>query len=200
MTGASLLQWLFAGAPSDIELLRPRRAVPRASWLLLALGLALLAVSLARTLAPWERHAQLLAERAALEAELDHALGAPATRPLLHRSTGSEREVRAQAQALVHELRRPWRELFDRLEASMTPGVHIVQLSVDPRFESLQVTAESAEFPAIVRYTQRLTAAAPVRGVSMTHHEWRDAPGARVVDASMTAQLETPAGAGAESR
>jgi len=27
MTGASLLQWLFTGAPSDIELLRPRRTV-----------------------------------------------------------------------------------------------------------------------------------------------------------------------------
>jgi hypothetical protein len=87
------------------------------------------------------------------------------------------------------ELHRPWHALFDALEAADTDGVNLVQLNIEPRFATLQLVAESRDLDKLVRYSQRLAGSGPIRTMTMTHHEWRDALGAHVVSAAMQGEL-----------
>ena len=196
MSPHAVFSHLLPVRPVTIELLRPRRPVPPASWLLLAAGIAMFAGSAALLAPSLEERMRLGEQRASLEHRLDALQGAGPSLPLVRRSAALERDLQSQAQSVVLELHRPWHRLFDHLEGTMTPGVNIVQLDVESRFEEIQLVAESRDFPDLVRYTQRLASAPPVHSVGMTHHEWRDAAGSRVVDATMVARID----AGGEPR
>ena len=82
--------------------------------------------------------------------------------------------------------------------------MHLIQLGVEPRFTKVQLVVEGRTLDTLVRFSQRLTnegplGAGPIRTMTMTHDEWRDALGAHVVSASMQGELSAsgaaPAGA-----
>ncbi|HXY21480.1 MAG TPA: hypothetical protein VEI29_02260 [Burkholderiaceae bacterium] len=171
--------------PYEVELLRPARRVSPLAWIFfVAGGFALIAAALACKPA-WDRQTQLAQHRAEIESELARfGLGAPAAA-----SGTKEQTNKDEANALIAELRRPWHELFDQIEAANNKDVHLVQLNIEPRFSTLQLVAEARDLDKLVRFTQRLSGTGPVRTMTMTHHEWHDGLGAHVVRASMEGEL-----------
>lgn len=200
-----LARSLLRVRPHELELLRPRRPVAPLAWLLLALGMASLGAA-ALDLAPaWRRAGELEREQAELAARLDRLAAAQAAQSRLARRSAGKDDGVAEAQALVDELARPWHALFDQLESADSDGVHLEQVGVESRFATLQLVAESRDLGKLVQFSQRLSdgavrdgAAGPIHGVTMTHHEWRDALGAHVVSAAMQGRL--PGSAGSTAR
>jgi hypothetical protein len=181
--------------PHEVELLRPAaRAVPLA-WALFACGAAALAAAAWACQPGWDRQAELAQQRQQLEAALGRAGVAPGAAS--HRTVGKG-EALDEARAIVIELHRPWHELFDALETADADGVNLIQINVEPRFASLQLVAESRDLDKLVRFSQKLAGSGPIRSMTMTHHEWRDALGAHVVSAAMQGELAgaTPGSAG----
>jgi len=110
---------------------------------------------------------------------------------------GAEQSESAEALLLQAEIHRPWHELFGQLASTLSAegdGVHIVQLGIDARFETLQLVAEGRELDKLVRFAQHLSGKGPIRSMTMTHHEWRDTMGAHVVSASMIGQISREPG------
>jgi len=173
--------------PYEVELLRPARRASPLAWILFFAGaFALTAAALACKPA-WDRQTQLAQQRDAIERELARfGVGARAE------ATGTkELANKDEANALIAQLRRPWHELLDQIEAADDKDVHLIQLNIDPRFATLQLVAEARDLDKLVRLTQRLSGAGPVRTMTMTHHEWHDGLGAHVVRASMEGELAT---------
>jgi len=171
--------------PYEVELLRPVRRVSPLAWIVFAVGGLALATAVLACRPAWDRQAQLAQRRAEIENELARfGVGAP-------RATSSSKEqaTKDEAIALITELRRPWHELFDQIEAADNKDVHLVQLNIEPRFATLQLVVEARDLDRLVRFTQRLTGQGPVRSMKMTHHEWHDVLGAHVVRASMEGEL-----------
>jgi len=189
-----LLTRLLRLRPHEVELLRPRHRAPPLSWLLLAVGVAALGAAAMNCLPVWSSRS-LLADRAArLQSEVDHL--ASSRGPVLRGRTSNragDRDALSEAELLVVEARRPWHGLFDQLEAAQRSGhagVHVIQMGVDPRFATLQLVAEGRDLGELVRFSQQLAGNGPVRTMSLTHHEWRDALGAHVVTASLQGELD----------
>lgn len=193
--------------PYEVELLRPRRHAPPLSWLLLGLGVVAL-LGAAWVCAPGLKREHALAQqRAQIESKLAVLDGGPAAGSGFRRASGGKDGRIEEAQAIVRELNRPWPELFAQLEAANTNDVNVMQMSVEPRFTTLQLVAESRDLGQLVRFSQRLSspgsAAAnaahpgPIRAMTMTHHEWRDALGARVASATMQGELADGSSRGA---
>ncbi len=181
---SSLLVPLLRIRPHEIELIRPVRRVTPLAWMLFAVGATALAASVWICQPGWERQRDLAEQRQDLERSLERVgAGAGSSR------AGVKGDRQDEAQAIVVQLHRPWHELFDALESADTAGVNIVQLSVDPRFVTLQLVAESRDLDKLVRFSQKLAGAGPIRTMTMTHHEWRDALGAHVVSAAMQGEL-----------
>lgn len=171
--------------PYEVELLRPKRPVTPLAWIAFASGLVTLAAAALVCKPVWERQVELGQRRGQLQTELAR-FGIVPSKPA---SNSRERPGTDEALALLAEMRRPWHELFDQIEAAQTQDVHLVQLSIDPRFASLQLVAEGRDLDKLVRFAQRLPGAGPIRTMSMTHQEWRDTLGAHVVSASMQGEL-----------
>jgi Tfp pilus assembly protein PilN len=217
---SSLLTPLLRVRPFEVELLRPGWRVVPLAWGLLALGALALAGAAWLCKPAWERQSELAAQRASLEQSLANVGAGTATGA---RRQAGKAEVVDEAAEIVAELHRPWSALFDQLEAATTPGVNLMQLSVEPHFATLQLVAESRDLDKLVRFSQRLAAGGagsggtklgsnsspsgssgataptpgPIRSMNMTHHEWRDALGAHVVSAAMSGELAGGSTAGA---
>lgn len=194
MTRVSLASWLLGLRPAQVELLRPRPAVPPLSWILLGLGMALCALGTAIVL---PRQALVREQQQELASLQQRWESRPSRPPAVAERKAGEHDPSAEATALLRELQRPWIPLFAALEACDDPQVHLVQLSVDGRFSSLRLLAESRRFDALLHYETSLAEHFPVRSVEMTHHEWRDLPSARVASAQFTADLDDHASADA---
>ncbi len=181
--------WLGV-APGDLELLRPARRVVPLAGLLLVAGL-IAAAGAALVLRPaLERQSTLAADRGQLETRLERLGVRPAAAGEQHH--GGRRETLEEGRQLAAELHRPWHELFDQLEqAAQADGaaVHLVQLSVDPRFDTIQLVAEARDLGHLVRFSQRLSGGAPLRSLVLTHYEWRDALGGHVLSAALQGEL-----------
>jgi hypothetical protein len=175
--------------PAHIELQTSRAVIAPLGWATLACGLfalAAAAASLPPELARRERELALL-ERA--QARLD--AGTPAATGAA-RTGNAARDALEEGRALRSELRRPWHALFEQLEAAAAAdgaAVHLVQLSVDPHFSGLQLVAEGRDLGHLMRFAQRVAGGAPLHSLALTHYEWRDAPGARVISASFQGEL-----------
>ncbi len=180
--------------PYEVDLLRPGRQPPPLAWLLLIAGsVALFGAALAY--APgWTRKTELAQQRAKIETALAR-LGADPSVPsggASGRHTSTRNAASAglvEAEAVLTDLRRPWHELFDRLEAAATKEVHVLQLSVEPRFSTVQLVAEGRSLDKLVRFSQRLSSGGPIRAVTITQYEWRDTLGVHVVSAAMQGEL-----------
>jgi hypothetical protein len=164
----------FASRPQPVLVL---------SWLLLALGVAGAALAALDVAPRWQLHQRLLAQRAELEQQLQLAGGTRAAPRLV--SVADQ----AAAHAVLAELQRPWRPLFDRFESVNVPQVYLIQLSVDSSFRDVQLLAEAARLDDVLSYSKKLAGDRTVRTVRLTHHEWRNAPIGRVVVANLTAEL-----------
>ena len=196
LRGSALAGRLLRVRPYEVELLRPALRVAPLSWLLLAAG-ALAAAAAAWVLQPQlARRAELSQQQERLESALER-LGAPASAGAGARSRASQHEAADEARQVAAELRRPWHELFEQLEAAAAAddaAVHVVQVSVEPRFATVQLVAEGRDLGKLVRFTQRLTGGAPIRSMTLTHYEWRDALGGHVLSASLQGDLAAAPG------
>lgn len=171
--------------PYEVELLRPAHRVSPLAWIVFAAGAFAIVASAIACKPAWDRHAQLALRRAEIQSELAR-FGVGAS---LADSGSKGRIEKNEAIALIAELQRPWHDLFDQIETADDKDVHIVQLSIEPHFTSLQLVAEARDLDKLVRFAQRLGRVGPVRGMTMTHHEWHDVLGAHVVRASMQGEL-----------
>lgn len=171
--------------PYEVELLRPVRRVSPLAWILFGAGALALAAAALACKPAWDRQAQLAQRRAEIENELAR-FGIGVSKAAF---SSKEQANKDEANALIAELRRPWHELFNQIEAADNKEVHLVQLDIEPRFATLQLVAEARDLDRLVRFTQRLAGAGPVRKMTMTHHEWHDVLGAHVVRASMEGEL-----------
>jgi hypothetical protein len=180
--------------PYEIELLWPGAPVPPLGWLLFGLGMLLAALAAWRIQPLLAQRAELAQQHATLELALDKA-GAGTPRGGASQRRGAAGDIAPESQAMLDELRRPWHAFFDQIEsAALADGgnLHVVQLSIDPRFSTLQVTAEARDLGRIVRFSRRLTGGVPIRSLTLTHYEWRDALGGHVVSASLQGELVLP--------
>lgn len=171
------------GPRFDADFCASRARAPLAAWLLLAAGMVTLAAALADLAPRWQRREHLSAERSTLEAQVQQLSG-----PVGASHPASATDL-VEARTVLGELRRPWKSLFDRFESVDVPRVYLVQLSVDSRFQGVQMLAEASRLDDVLQYSQKLAGDGPVRSVRLTHHEWRAAPGSRVVVANLTAEL-----------
>lgn len=172
------------GRRYSIDFAASRPALPPVSWWLLAAGCTALVVALADALPRWSLQSRL-------RTELEHLRSTASDLPSAARAGGhpANAESLAQALALVDQLDRPWPQLLGRLETTRVPGVHLVQVGVDARFQSLQLLAEASRLDDVLSYARALAGQGPVKAVRLTHHEWRNVPGARIVVASLSADL-----------
>ena len=193
----STLAKLLRLRPYAVELLHPRREIPLLSWLLLAAGVIVAGSAVLGCQPAWNQRAELLADQEKLQAAYDRAHDAG--KPRVATRSG-DRDGAAEAALVVAEVHRPWHQLFDQIEAAQRSGggVHLLQLSVDPRFTSLQVVAEGRDLGGLVRFSGQMVGNGPIRSMELTHHEWRDTLGAHVVTASLQGELDANAGPGAD--
>lgn len=185
------LSWLFSFCPYELELLRPRNRVPPLGWLLLFAGLAATLAAGFFLQTGLARRTQLAQARAELEIALERVGARPGT-SAAPSARAEHSEIVLEGQQLAGELRRPWHEFFDQLETAIAgdrSAVHLVQLSVDPRFTTVQLSAEARSLDKLVHFSQRFSGAAPIRAMALTNYEWRDALGGRVVSATMQGEL-----------
>ena len=188
--GSRWLDALLGIRPSRIELLRPARAVAPLGWLLLGAGVLALAGAALLLQARLQQRAETARQRAALEAALDrlgvHPVGTPAA------AAPGKRAALDEGQGVLDDLERPWHGLFDQLEAAAAAensAVHVVQLTVEPRFAGVELIAEGRNLDQLVRFAQRLSGGMPVRSMTLTHFEWRDALGGHVISGSLQGEL-----------
>lgn len=189
----SILTRLLRLHPYEVELLRPRGQATPLSWLLLGVGAIVLAGAVLECRPALTERVGLEADIARLEATLDRTGDGPKPKASVR---SGEQDRLAEAAAIVADVRRPWHQLFDQIEAAQQSGgngVHLVQVAVDPRFSSLQMVAEGRDLGGLVRFTGQMAGNGPIRAMSLTHHEWRDTLGAHVVTASLQGDLDASA-------
>lgn len=180
----------------DADFAQRRARAPRLSWLLLVAGVAagtIAAIEAQRGLEAL-RALQAQAGQVAQRIERVRAAGRPAQRSAADRVADSA--LRGDAERIERDLNRRWSQVLDALEADGSPEVKLVQLSFDEQFKRAQVQIEAKTLGDVFRYTQRLAAAEQIGAVTLVQHEWRDAPGLRVI----SARIAVDAGSGARTR
>ncbi len=183
MKAGSIRPAAWLGPRFDLDFVEARARPPALGWALLAGGVLALAAAAGVTYPAVKLHDRLLAQREALRQQLDRVPGGHAAS---HPATAVDLK---ETRLVLGALDRPWNALLDRFESVAVPRVHLVQVTVDGGFQAAQLTAEAARLDDVLRYARQLEHGGPVREVRLTRHEWRNAPGARVVVANLTATL-----------
>jgi hypothetical protein len=171
----------------DLDFVREPAIAPSVRWLLVA---GLVAVTGAGFLCERAREAgaALVQQRDEIAARLDREREANERRRVV--ASRAEPAVQRQATEVLAELHRPWRDLFAQLEADQVNGVHLVQVAIDARFESVQVQAEGRSLGDVLRFVQQLPGSGPISAVQLANHELRTVPIGQVVDARIAARVE----------
>jgi hypothetical protein len=185
---------MILGRRFDIDFVRPPGVAPSVRWLLAA-GVLALAVVGFRCERERESGQALQQQQADLTAHLDREREATDRRRVV--VTRADPQVQAQATEVLAELHRPWRGLFEQLEADRVGGVHLEQIAIDARFESLQVQAEARSLGDVLRFVEQLPGAGPIVAVQLASHELRSVPIGQVVDARISARISALDDAGA---
>ncbi|HUN92469.1 MAG TPA: hypothetical protein VMU33_10455 [Burkholderiaceae bacterium] len=178
---------MILGPRFDVDFVRPA-PVPPLAIAVLVVALVAAAAAAAWCEQAWRSGRDLASRRATLEAALERGREQAERRRTTAR--GADPQAQEQAVAVLDELHRPWRALFEQLEADRVGPVHLDQLAIDSRFESLQMQAEARSLGDVLRYVQALPGAGPIAAVQLSSHELRDAPGGRVVSARVVARLD----------
>jgi hypothetical protein len=179
------------GRRFQVDFAQARPPVAPLAWILLAVGTITLAAALAGFAPRWIEHERLARERSQLQARLDRVPGVARPSARAPDAIGL-----VQARGVLDQLDRPWPALLDQFESIDAPDVHLVQFVVDARFQTVQLLAEAAQLEQVLRYSKQLAGRGPVRSVRLTHHEWRAAPGGRIVVADLSANLGPDSSAG----
>ena len=181
--------------PYEVELLGSRHRTIPLAWLLMGMGLLALAGAGIIAWPAWQQRAALSDEAASLDRRLAGLGGASSQGSTAARggtAKAGEAAALAEAGTIVADLHHPWHELFEQIEAAdeaQAPAVHLLQLSVEPPFTSLQMIVEARDLGDLVRFSQKLSGGSPIDSITMTHHEGRDALGAHVVTATLQGHL-----------
>ena len=182
---------MLFGRRFDVDFVREPGAAPSVRWLLVAGLAAVIAAGLLCERAR-EAGAALLQQRDRIAARLDREREANERRRVV--ASRAEPAVQRQANEVLAEMHRPWRELFDQLEADRVDGVHVVQVAIDGRFESVQLQAEGRSLRDVLRFVQQLPGGGPISAVQLANHELRTVPIGHVVDARISARVEAAPG------
>jgi hypothetical protein len=183
------------GRRFQVDFAQARPPVAPLAWILLAIGAIAVSGALLDFAPRWIEHERLARERSDLQARLDRVPGVARSSARAPDAIGL-----AQARGVLDELDRPWPALLDQFESIDAPDVHLVQLGVDSRFQTVQLLAEASRLEQVLQYSKQLAGKGPVRSVRLTHHEWRAAPGGRIVLADLSATLGPDSQAGKGSR
>jgi len=181
---------MLLGPRFDVDFVRAPRIAPLAGWLLAA-GLIAAVCAGAWCEREWRAGRELSAQLDDLNARAarDRDQAARQRPPV---ATGDP-QVQAQALDVLAELHRPWRALFDQLEADRVRGVHLDQLTIDARFEGLQVQAEARSLADVLDFVRELPGSGPIVGVQLANHEVRAVPIGHVVSARIAARVDATA-------
>jgi hypothetical protein len=166
--------------PLDFEFARPRRAVRRAGWALLALA-ALFSADLGRS---------YLAARddvAGLEAGLARGREAAARSPAPPAHAGSAEEI-AAARMVIARFATPWPALFDALEAVQLDDVSLLAIEPDAATGSVLISGEARTYLALLTYVARLRDQPGLARVYVARHEVRDTEPRRPLAFSVAAR------------
>jgi hypothetical protein len=188
LTAAAKQRRSWLGPRFDVDFGRDRMRTPLAAWAL-AVGALLACVATAAWLEPaWRLHGRLAMQQAeAVRLSHDTGLHGPAARASA--ALARDAEAGTQASVLMRDLQVPWAQLFDRLEASQIPKVHLVSVQIGHGFSGLQILAEAASLDDLLAYTKQLPGG-PIAAARLTHHEWQDEGGPRYLLASIQADLK----------
>lgn len=173
-----------------IDFAQPRTRPHRATWLLLAVGLAALLASAFALHGAWAARD----ENAQQVDRLQTAVARRSTqaRPVAPVAKPAEQRLHADLARVAADLHRPWFELFDVLEAHSKPQLQLQQLTVDGGFARAQLQVEAKGLGEVLAYVRELErAGGPVRGAQLVSHEWLGAAGE---GATAPAPAANPAG------
>jgi hypothetical protein len=171
------------GGRFDIDFARHRRLGGRLSWIVLGLGLTLLAAAVWHV-GSLTHLRQQLAQRAD-----DAARAAAAARPAPRASSPAEQGARREAVRVVVDLDRPWFALLAEVDAAAVRPVRVNRVAVDSRFESVSIELESAAVADVLAFVQRLSAVASLRDARLVAFEWLGDGASRRVAARVTAAV-----------
>jgi hypothetical protein len=162
-----------------IDLAAARRFWPR-PWNLVLLAIGLAASVWTGLHVQSARVAQQAAEQTLARLQAALAERGAATRAAISRApSAGERRLQADVSRLASDLYRPWFPLFDALEASAVPKVHLQALAVDAGFSKLQLQVDAPDLPELLQYVHALdNAGPPLLGAQLLGHEWQAAGGA----------------------
>lgn len=137
-------------------------------------GIALLLAALATAIALGMWRQSLLGDLEVLEAqaarsERSYALRTAAVDP------GRMEEAARRARHIALELRLPWNDLFDAVEAAADPAVALLSIEPDVSRSALRVSGEARDKQAMLNYVKRLGTRPPVaRAMLESHAELRE--------------------------
>lgn len=165
------------------------RPAPRVT----AAGLAVLVAALlaAALLAVWQRN--LVAEIELLE--LQQAQVAPRRPAAARASIDPSRldDAARRAQQVALELRLPWLQLFDAVEAAADPAaVALLSIEPDARRSALRISGEARSKKAMLDYMRRLGEQAPMVRAVLESHQQRAAGSGGPVQFTLVATWEQP--------
>lgn len=151
--------------PLRLDHFGPERHTGRAGWIVLAA-----AVLCVVALATWQ---QTLVQR--LDAAQRRTARATPTVAALPATFDPRRldEAARRAQAVAAELRLPWAELFDAVEAAADPAVALLAIEPDARRAALRVSGEARDKQAMLAYLARLGAQPPIARAMLESHTER---------------------------
>ena len=151
-----------------IDFLRPSQP-PRIGWVLLALGIAGLAVAF------WfdrqwadERTAAALAEQQALAAERGRQAPPPPVEPTLAQRRWQQAQL---------ELQRPWLPALRAVESATVSPVFLLSMTIEPAKGLIKLDAEAPSFDHALAYVQMLDEGGVLQPATLVSHEQAASPG-----------------------
>lgn len=162
--------------PSQLDFQRPAPTIPVLSWLLLATGLVVAGLALAR----YQDTRAALTEQ---QQRADRAEPRAARRIAAPVATVGPEAVLA---------RRDWNGLLDRLETSLADDVSLLALDLDGRKGQAELRGVCADSAELFAYLERLRSQAGLTSAALQQHELRDDDPARPLSFLIRAQWDSP--------
>lgn len=145
----------------ELDLVRRRPAWP--PWLALVVGLALAADAGLQWLGLRDEVATLQQRGSARPAR------AVAAEPV---SEETQREL-AGARRLLEELALPWEALFRSIEGAVDRDTALLSVEPDAGRRAVQISGEARDYPAVLRFMERLEKGPALARVHLLSHEVR---------------------------
>ena len=157
--------------PLPIDFAQRRWRITAAGWLLLALGVVVVAAWI-------ERASELRRKIVQATSELS-ALHPPATREDRKAPGAITRERARSVNDAIRRLNLPWETIFAALNAASTPQVALLSLEPDVAASVVHLMVETRSTEAMLALQHRLEAQPGIVSAAILRHEMRsDSPGA----------------------